>query len=247
MAAPSVTVLSGIITPALQDLLVYQTGENVSAADSAVALQSLNAMIDSWGAEDLTMFQVARQVFPLTANQQDYEMGPGAEFDAPRPSVINNAGIILTPLGTPAIEEPISILDDDQWAMLRLKPLLSTFPTAVYPNYTYPNATLSFYPIPQSDGYSVALYIPQAVTAFADISSTVSAPPGYLEAMEYNLALRLAPKFGRLAPQTVVVAAKQALDKIKSRNSAAPLLTSDAPIGRRSGWSIYTDGYGPFY
>lgn len=240
------TVLTSIIIPALQDLGVLGVGGSVSANDSAIALAALNAMIDSWGAEDLTMYTVQRSVWPLVANQQVYTMGPGGDFDAPRPNVINDAGIVLAPLSNPPIEVQIPIINDDAWASVSIKPLQSIYPTFVYPGYEYPLCRLSFWPVPQYSGYQVALYIPQAITQFAAISTVFTAPPGYLEAMEYNLALRLAPKFGREAPRTVIVAAKLAMDKVKSRNSPAPLLRVDPALRmNRGSWSVYTDSSGP--
>ena len=249
MAAPTVTVLSGIILPALQDLGVAGVGRNLSNNDTAVALTALNAMIDAWGADSLTVYTTQRSVWTLNANQQTYQMGPSAvDFVAPRPTEIENAGIILNPLSNPPIEKEIAVTRNvDAYAAIKLKTLPSTFPTFLYYDDQFPNCNLFFWPMPQYAGYQVALYIPQQVTQFATIATTVSLPPGYLEALEFNLALRLAPKFGRTAPATVVVAAKQSLDKIKSRNSDAPLLRIDPALrgSRRGAYNILTDGFGP--
>src|SRR5690242_5956509 len=82
-----------LIKSALRLAGVLGTGETPSAAEGQDALVILNQMLDSWNAERLMIYTVARQVFSLVANKQAYTLGSGGDFDTPRPPKIEYVSI----------------------------------------------------------------------------------------------------------------------------------------------------------
>ena len=98
----SVTALT-LCTDAMMDLGIIGQGETPSAADIQLVLRRLNSMVNSWAIQSLTVPAVQRQVFPLIANKQTYTIGPGGDFDLPRPTAqsIQGAGLLLNGFGSP--------------------------------------------------------------------------------------------------------------------------------------------------
>lgn len=221
-----------LISDALKSLGVLAAGENIEAGDAQDALVSLNDMLETWNNDNLKVYSINRQVFPLTVGVQDYTLGTGGTFNIPRPNWIQNVSIIPD-ASAPTLEIPIDMLRDEQWRNVAVKSLTSTFPTLVYPHGDFPLNTLSFWPAP-SAACSAVLYTPVHVSAFATINDTVSFPNGYREALRFGLALRLAPNYGIEPSATIVSLAMNALNWIRKVNWTPDELTVDnALLGKR--------------
>jgi hypothetical protein len=79
---------------------VYAPGESIDAADVSDALRRLNNLVSAWRTQSLTSVCVERYLFNLIADQQQYSIGLGAEFNVARPQQINGAGLILDGLSS---------------------------------------------------------------------------------------------------------------------------------------------------
>jgi hypothetical protein len=88
-----------LITAAYTDIGVLGQGETLSAYLAQDGLRRLNAMIASWRAHQLTVLAIERMIFPLVANKQTYTIGLGGDFNVPRPTRIDAAGLWLQGLG----------------------------------------------------------------------------------------------------------------------------------------------------
>ena len=71
------------------------------------------------------------------------------------------------------------------------------------------------------------LWVP--LTALASLATTVTLPNGWERALAYNLAVEIAPEYGKEASATVQKVARDALAAIKRRNSPTIMLTSELP------------------
>lgn len=91
-----------IINGAFDDIGVKQPGEALEAADVQDAFRRLNNFVGTLRTQSLTSLVVERQIFNLTAYQQQYFIGIGAEFNVPRPPSLNGAGLLLNGLSAPA-------------------------------------------------------------------------------------------------------------------------------------------------
>jgi hypothetical protein len=218
-------------------------GQSGSTPELADCLTALNLMIDSWNAQDLMLYTTGRAVYSLTSGKQTYTLGPsGADWVATRPQNLDSAGLILNNV-TPAYERPLRILSELEWAHRHIKTLSSPLPLEIYFENDYPNAQVSLWPVPQIN-YQVALYTEQALAAFVNLTDTVSLPPGYAEAIRYNLAVRLAAEFGGEAPASVVALAEQLQSTIKRQNFTIEPSRVDREIQGPGRWSIWTGELG---
>jgi len=148
--------------------------------------------------------------------------------------------------GTP-VEIPRPLITDQAYQGNQLKNLSNSQFTTVYYNQTYPLGTIALWPRPNTAENQLVLYLQSAFTGFVDLNTDYSFPdlPGYTDALEYNLAVRLCAPFGRslgTIPE-VVEMARESLGLIKRANNKPVDLPTDAQVltdTRRFGYNINT-------
>lgn len=231
-----------LIKSSLRLIGAIASGETPTAAEQADAFAVLNQMLDSWSTQELAIYAKVREEFSLTAGQQLRTMGASGNFATTRPVLIEAATIEdQSSSGTP--EYPLDIIYVQQWAGITQKSLESTFPQTLYVEDTYPNLNLYFWPVP-SAANKVVLYSLKPLTAFASTATTISYPPGYEEALRYNLAIRLAPEFGLNASPDVVALAMEFKANIKRKNIKPEFLKCDgALLSNNHSYNIYRGEY----
>jgi len=221
---------------------VLHEGQGPNADDINDSLTVLNSMLEAWSIERLNVFTVQPQTFALRSGQQSYGIGPGSsDFDTARPLRIDRAKL-LTQAGSGPYELDLNILTTEEWAAIPIKSTTSTIPTRVYLDNQFPIATLNFWPVP-SAAVSVILYGWQAIqTGFTDVDVDLSFPPGYTDAIRYNLALRLAPEWGVSLRPDVAELARQSKAAIKRFNKPRLYLGCDVALVQPAGgvWNWLT-------
>lgn len=236
------TTVQDLIQSSLRLLNATGHGRTPSSPVLTDALAALNQLVDQWGTERLTMYTTSRTVFNVVAGQQVYLLGPsGADWTAPRPPYIDQAGLLLS--GTTATEIPLTILRTQaDWAAIRVKGVTSSIPTKLYYEDDYPNGQIAFWPSPSASS-QVALYTPVAIAQFTSLAQTISLPPGYEKALRYALAVELAPEFveGALNP-LVLAQAEEAKLGLQRMNLTVNRVRVDAALtsvgGRRARFDI---------
>jgi hypothetical protein len=239
-----------VITGALGALGVADGAAPPTAEDMARGFDALQELVDNWSLQALTALLQERSVYPLVANRQEYSLGPAQvapQFTtgtAARPIELAGAGLLLaTP--TPAIEVPLTIGDDADWAARPIKGLTAIQPTTVYYTPTDPLGTVTLWPIPTTAANSVVLYTALLVAQFATLSADYVAAPGYAKALRWNLAKVLVADFAvpELVEQRVTREADQSLRDLKVVNVRITDLALDpALIGDTGGsYNIWTD------
>lgn len=239
-----------LITLSLKTIGAIAKAEIPTPDEAADALTVLNGMLDAWGAERLTIFGVVRTTFNLVVNQQVYTIGPNAvDWNMVRPLWIQDAGLIsqLNEVTEP-VEIPLFCLSDDDWANVTIKSVPSALPRYLYYDYAFPIGNISLWPIPNVGQLQIALYLPTPIVGGFALTSVLSIPPGYLEALQYNLAVRLCPQWGRAIDPTIAALAVDSFARIKRANKRGLLLECDEAIvvaGRSpSIWNWLTGGFG---
>lgn len=209
--------LIGVISPG-------QTPSNDQAQD---ALYSLNSIISTWRTEKLMVYATLPHQFPLVASQKTYTVGPGGNFDMPRPVRIDKITLQYLQTGVPTLTLPVGMLDLDQYNAIIVPDTTSTIPMSAYVDDAYPLRTLYLYPVP-SIVNKVTLFTWEQLDAFASLDDDVSLPDGYERALRFALAVELAPEFGRDPLQTVIANAVAAKASVMTQNNAdTPLMQVD--------------------
>lgn len=242
---PITTVLS-VITDALSLLGVASSAVTVSANDADRGLSALNSLNEALGIERGAIVTVRIDVFALVANQQAYTYGSGGNWNAARPTDILQANIIVNNNPTLPVRYPLALLDDRQWSQVVSQLTPSTIPQALYNDGDYPLSVVSLWPVPTDSNNTIEIYSPDvnaSVPQFTAISDTFNLAPGYHRMIKYNLAVELAPEFGREPSATVLRIAKESLAAVKSQNLRPPYASSDytnMSSRRRTGFNIIT-------
>lgn len=225
---------------------VGRTGSTEQYAD---ALNRLNDMIDAWGAERITIYVLLRTLQTLASGTASYTIGTGGTIAIVRPATIDHAALIIDLNADPETEDPIDVYTDQEWEGIQQKELTSPYIQGIYFDHGWSAglATITVWPIPTIATTRLVLYTPQALTAFADLTTNYTFPNGYAEALRYQLALRLAPEFGGLVdPQDTIDRAKKSFALIKRANirPRQSILDSRTPgIAERSIYDWRTDTF----
>jgi len=216
-----------LINSSLRMINVLASGEQPSAAEQTDALTILQQMMDEWLAERLLTFLIQRtgnqggpQTFPLISGQQTYTLGSGGNFNIPRPAKIER--ISLEWLANPAqpLELPLEMVNEQRWQTVPVKAITSTLPTVVYDDQAFPLRNLSFWCVPTVVS-NVILYYWSPLSIFTDLVTDIQFPPAYIKALRYNLAVDLAPEFGRPSPPEVALQALASKAVVESMNLPA--------------------------
>jgi hypothetical protein len=218
---------------------VLHEGQGPNADDIADSLVVLNSMLEAWSLERLNVFTVQPATVTLDAGQQVYQIGTGSpDFNIPRPVRIESANVLTAATGGP-FELPLEILNLQQWTGIGIKSTPSTLPTRLYYDNQFPWGNLYFWPTPSVD-VQVILWMWQALqTGFTNTSVTLAFPPGYADAIRYNLACKLAPEWDRPIRPDVLEMAVQSKAAIKRMNKPTLYLGTDAGLAPRGGGAAW--------
>lgn len=214
-----------IIKGALKDIGAIATGETPSAAEISDGLESLNEMMNSWSADGYVLFAQVREEFTLVASTQSYSIGSGATFDTVRPEFIKGAGIKES--GNDSEFMMGVIQEIEEWQRISDKETTSNIPNMLWYSPTYPNGTVNVWPIPDAAN-TLVLYSEKPVTTFALSTTDFSFPPGWFRALRKNLAVELAPEYGRDVTVSLQKAAEDSYAAIARSATKPVLMRSDA-------------------
>ena len=224
-----------LLGDALRLINVLADGENPSASDLSTGLRSLNRMMSRWSTQNLLIYAKVREEFSLVAGQASYTMGTGGDFNSTRPMRVEHAAVMVD-----SVETPIEIVTLGEWALITTKTTQSSIPTKLYFEGTYPLETAKYWPVP-SENRTAVLYSWKPISEFASANTSVSLPPGHEDAIVYNLALRLAPEYGKEPSALVITEARDSLADIKRMNIKPMDLKCDpAMLSGRGRINIFT-------
>lgn len=216
------------------------SGEAATADESNDALDWLNSMIDAWALKELTKYFLRRTTQTLTSGTASYTIGTDGTINIIRPTELRFAGLILDTGATTLVERPIDVMTDERYAAWPQKTLQTTYVTGIWydRNWSAGLGTIYVLPIPDVGTTRLVLYTPVAIAEFADLSTDYTFPPAYEEAIEYNLAKRLAIPFGRALPPSVDEIAKGSLALIERSNVQLREVTVDPTMPRARGGTM---------
>jgi hypothetical protein len=172
------------------------------------------------------VYQTPRESFPLTPSKQTYTMGVGGDFNTSRPIRFLKAAVEQSS-GSTTNETPIHLITVSEWAQISVKQTTSPLPQRLYPDTGFPFTNINLWPIP-SVANNLIIYSMKTLTSFALVTDLVILPPGYSRLIRYNLALELAPEYGKQVAPEVAAIAMESKNAIQRSNNNPVYMTSDA-------------------
>jgi hypothetical protein len=223
-----------IISGSLRLINAIASGETPTAAELADGLSSFNDMLESWSNDGLLVPTQTTEALTLVSAQASYTIGAAQNFNTVRPMIIERASV-----SDGAYETPLAILTPNEYAEIPDKTTQGR-PTKLFFDPTVPFGTIKLWPVPSS-ALTLNLHSRKPLTSFAAATDTVNMPTGYARALRYNLALELAPEYGK-EPSALVVAAADDSKQVLSRVNYKPsLMTPDCyGIAERKQYNIVT-------
>ena len=92
-----------IISSALKDIGALAAGETPDPASAQDAFIMLNRMLDQWSNEQMMVYYKTEIIFPITAGQTQYTIGPGGEIGSVFTGSITNNVLTVTAITSGAI------------------------------------------------------------------------------------------------------------------------------------------------
>jgi hypothetical protein len=234
---PSPTTPLQVITDSLNLTRAVGVDETLTSLEVSDGLRAFNDLVENWNTQKLAVYGIADQTFTFVAGTGTYTIGTGGTFNTTRPERINSPGYTTVATG---VTLPCTSMTQQEYDLLPYKTQQNSYPWRFLYVNSYPLGILTFWPVP-SEANTITLAIDRILTQAATATTSITYPPGYIEAFKYNLAPRLAALFGKPCPPDVLALATSTLADIKRANKVTPVMRYDpATFNRRIGsWKGY--------
>lgn len=227
----------------------YGANETMTGADSALGLDQLNKMLDSWSNENLACFAILEQSFPLVVGQNLYTIGNagGANVVATRPiRLIEGPGAAYLQ-DTNANNYRVDVVTREQWNQIanRGTTTTSNIPDTLFYDPQMPLGIINIWPTP-TIAYTLFFDSFQQFADMSNLTTPFNLPPGYELAIQANLAILLAPFCKNAVVSTdVVKIAARSLANVKRSNRRANVAQFDREITKSGmpNFNIYSGRY----
>ena len=176
------------ITDTLVLINVIDPGSGPSASESNHALSAANRLLANWSAAGVPVYTMSRDLFVLTG-AASYTIGPAGTIATPRPLKIRTASVIA---GT--VVKKLEIVTADQFGNWADRSRSGKFGRILYYDAAYPLGTIWLMPVPAAAS-SLELFSVKPLSSFASLAATFDMPPGYEQALQYALAVAIAPSY----------------------------------------------------
>ena len=233
------TIALDVMKLALGEIRVLKPGETPAPEESDDFILRLNAALESWAAEGLLIPYLTEDTRALTAGVASITIGtvtPGTWTTA-RPVRVIRAYV----RDASGNDTPVEIITRDRWDALVDKTPSNGIPEYLFYDATFPDGTVYLYP-PDDGTRTLHLISEKQFTAFTDTNSSFSFPPGYLEFMGYNMAVRLAGPYNKALSPSTIALAQSTKRNIEDMNAAKSPIRGvvNVPAGNSGGFNILT-------
>ncbi len=238
-AFPAVTVQT-LITMALKAIGAIGEGQTARPSEIQDAFNALVMMIGSWQQRRWTIYQTIDVSLPSTG-AESYTIGPGADFNVPRPTRIESGFFRQIPIGGTPVDRIMDVIQSrEDYNRIPVKEI-AAFPRYVFYDAGFPTGTLNFWPVPLAGIYQIHLTVVAQLQAFSTVNDVISLPPEYAEALWTNLAVRLGVLWRLPVDQDVKDLARSAFNTMTVANAQVPRLHLPAQLVGRGRYNIYSD------
>lgn len=234
---PSPTTALQIIEDALGLTNAVGVDQTLTADETSDCLRKLNDLIELWSTQNLAVYGQANQSFNTVAAQATYTIGAAGNWNTVRPVRINEPAYTTIQ----AVTFPCQMINQADYNLIANKTQAGDY--AIWYLYVneYPLGLVTLWPVPSAI-VPMTFSIDRIITQISSAATSLSFPPGYVDAFVNMLAIRLAPMFGKRASPDLIAASRESFGAIKRANMVPGLLKYDTAL--LGGWSgsTYPDG-----
>lgn len=207
---------------ALSEIRENNKGFSPDAEDMQLGLDVLNSMLSHWSSLSILIPYRTRETFTLVAGTGTYTIGSSGTLNTVRPITIDAAVVKDS-----NSRQDLTIVDVTRWSWITDETVTGLPSTLMYEPQV-PLGMIRLGPTPGS-AYTLELWSTKPLTRFTALTTDDVLPDEFQEVIRTNLAMKLAPHFGKTAAQDTQRAAITGLNHLKGQALAnrVPLLEVD--------------------
>lgn len=228
-----------LINLALKQAGVLGVGQTASAEDTNDAFKLLNMMLAQWSVKRNVVFRIS-DIPCVATGQQTYTIGPGGDFNIPRPAKL--VGAYCRQLRNPGqpVDYPLQLLfSQTDYGNVSTKTQAS-MPSLVYYDPQFPLGVLHVWPVAIT-GYEIHIQALMPLSKFETPYDEIQLPPEYEDAIMYNLAGRLCLFYQIPLPQGLPQLAQASLNTLRQANVQVGQMYMPAELTGGSRYNVYSD------
>lgn len=211
-----------LIKQALRKINAIATGETPTAAEMADGLESLQIMLRSWSSERIMLYTAATDTLAMTG-AASYTIGSGGDVNTEWPEHILGA-VVDT-------DYDLRLIGEARYRSLARDS--RSIPGFLWYNPAYPLGKL--YPW-GTGGSSMVIDSLKALADPSTLTTSVAFPTSYDAAILWNLAIELAPEYGKEPSGVVIMRARETKKALENFNAAKFVNEVDLSHLGRAGW-----------
>jgi hypothetical protein len=225
-----------LVDGALRICGALASGASPTSQENTDYLQVLNELLAGWSAKLGPVFSETIESLTWTGGQSSRTIGTSGNFNTARPQQVLAAYY----RDSSSIDNPIRLITHQEYQALWDKSEAQDIPlyVAYQPTNSSNQGTLFVWPVPASD-WTFRLVSLKPLGAVSALSDTVTLPPGYEEAIRWNLAVVFGPENGAQLSPTVFEKAQDSLFNLIRLNDTGPNEMNHDPMA--PGGSEYVD------
>jgi hypothetical protein len=241
MTVPAPTTPGDIITLALKTANVVGVGQTPEPEDMNDAFNLLNMLLAQLQRRRYFIYGLTTTSFQGN-NSVSYTVGPGGNFNIPRPAKIESAYFRQNNTTSYPVDYPLEILrSQEDYNRISLK-TLNAFPRYCFYDQANPIGNLFVWPVPNNT-YTIFISTITQLQQFTTVADQITLPPEYKAALMWNLVLEMYPFYGLPVNPVVQGKAEASLRIIEEANVQIPQLMMPPALrnNRSSTYNIYGD------
>jgi hypothetical protein len=212
-------------------------GQGISQSESDEGLYILNSMVDDMKTDSLFIVFMQRSEQTVNIGQKVYGVGPGQDFDIPRPPKIHRAGFLVVDPNNATNEAEVAmrvLLTYEEYQDYIVKNVPSTIPLAIYYQASTPYGSATVWPVPSLIS-QIVIYVPSLLSEFSTVDDVLEMPYGYRKMLEYNLAVEVHMRYPEnpMDPKVYGMAA-YTKSKVKANQWTPMFIGSDPAVMQES-------------
>lgn len=205
-----------LIKAALRAIGAIATGETATANDMADGLESLKMMLRSWSSQNIRIYYTESEAVTLTG-ATSYSWGTGGTIATARPVQIR---------GAYTSDNLVDVIDEAKYRRL----VVGNAGGLVQWVWYQPKYPLGYlYPWPL-DSSVLNIHSLKPLSDPAALATSITFPPEYDDAIKWNLAVRMAPEYGKEATPTISALAAATLHALETLNFSMKIPEARADI-----------------
>lgn len=236
------TTPQGLISLSLKTAGILGVGQSALPEDINDAFDILNGMLGQWNRKRWLIWHLV-DVALTSTGAQSYSVGPGGDFNTPRPDRLEAAFFRQFVSSQPnKVDYPLQIIESrEDYNDIALKSLVS-WPQYIFYDSAFPLGRVYPWPVPQASLYELHLTLKDTLVQFSSLTQSVNLPPEYTEAIWTNLTVRLCGIYpGAVLTPIVAGLAKSSVAAIRGANTQISRLEMPQGLGQPALYNIYSD------